>query len=112
MIHLVLLAVASVAIGLFNLWQLERSTARKAREHAARLSDENKKHRLALAAFFDVLEGDAGGLTARIDEHGKLAEAIKRSAPGLVRIEPEVPNWLNRHDRFWKALRAAAALQQ
>jgi uncharacterized protein YjcR len=112
MIHLVLLAVALVATGLFDLWQRERSTARKVREQAAQLADENKKQRLALAAFFEVLEGDAGGLAARIDEHGKLAEAIQKSAPGLVRVEPEVPNWLNRHDRFWKALRAAAALNQ
>lgn len=109
MIYIVLGTVAIVAI---RLWQRERSTAREAREHAAQLADENKKHRLALAAVIDVLEGAAGGLAARIDEHGKLAEAIQKSAPGLVRIEPEVPYWLNRHDRFWKALRAAAALQQ
>jgi hypothetical protein len=112
MIHIVLVTVALVAIGLFNLWHRERTTAREAREHAAQLADEVKKHRVALAAVFDVLEGAAGGLAARIDEHGKLAEAIQKNAPGLVRIEPEVPNWLNRHDRFWKALRAAAALQQ
>jgi uncharacterized protein YjcR len=112
LIYVVLATVALAAIGLFNLWQRERMTARQAREHAAQLADENKRHRLALAAVFEVLDGDAGGLEARIDEHGKLAEAIHKSAPGLVRIEPEVPNWLNRHDRFWKALRAAAALQQ
>lgn len=112
MIYAVLATVALATIALFNLWQKERTAARQVRKHAAQLAEENKKHRLALAAVFEVLEGDAGGLAARIDEHGKLAEAIHKNAPGLVRIEPDVPNWLNRHDRFWKALRAAAAIQQ
>lgn len=111
MINLVLVIVALVAIGLFSLWRRERSTAREARERAAQLADENKKQRLALDAVFEVLASDAGGLAARIDEHEKLARAIEKSAPGLVRIEPDVPNWLNRHDCFWKALRAAATLQ-
>lgn len=112
MIHLMSLAVGLVVFGLFNLWLRERSTALQARERAAQLAAQNEKQRIALAAFFDVLEGHTGGLTARIDEHGMLAEAIQKNAPGLVRIEPELPNWLNRHDCFWKALRAAAALQQ
>ena len=112
MVHLILFAAVLFAVGFFNLWQRERSRARKARERAAQLAAENENRRVALAALFTVLEGDAGGLDARIDEHGLLADAIHKNAPELVRIEPEVPGWLNRHDRFCKALRAAAALEQ
>jgi hypothetical protein len=112
MIHLMHFAVVLISIGLLGLWWQERVLAREARERAEQLAAQNEDHRLALDALLDVLERDAGGLTARIAEHGLLADAILKNAPGLLRVEPELSNWLNRHDRFWKALHAAAAPQR
>jgi Tfp pilus assembly protein PilN len=101
---------ALVAIAFCILWRVERSKTLDARQRAAQLAQENEQRKATLVALFGVLEGEAGGVTERIHEHNRLASAIQKRAPELVRVEPDLVRWLNRHDRFYKALRTAAAL--
>jgi lauroyl/myristoyl acyltransferase len=109
---LLLVGSVIVAFAFYCLWQSERQRASVARAKASHLGQINKQQQEFIEAVHHVLEREAGGVLTRLSQHAKLAEAIQKRAPDIVRAEPDLVIWLNGHHCFYKALRDAAQMER
>jgi hypothetical protein len=101
-----------LAIAFCYLWLTERKRADAAAMDAASVGQSSERRRRELVALYDVLNGYAGGVAKRFDEHNLLADAILKNAPQLAQPELNVVTLLNVNRAFLAALQNVASIRQ
>lgn len=99
--------VIAIALAFLCIWCIHVEIRREARADAKRFASESALQRQQLKSIVTVILEKDGGVARRMAEHERLVQAITNEAPHLVKAVPELAEWLNGHDQFYKSISAA-----
>jgi hypothetical protein len=99
--------VVAIALAFFCIWCIHVEIRREARADAKRFASESAMRRQQLQVIVTLILEKDGGVAQRMAEHERLVQAIATEAPHLAKAVPELAEWLNRHDQFYKSISAA-----
>lgn len=99
--------VVAIALAFLCIWRIHVEVRREARADAVRFASESVRWREQLQIIVTVILEQDGGIARRMAEHERLVLAIATKAPHLAKAVPELAEWLNRNDQFYKSISAA-----
>lgn len=99
--------VVAIALAFLCIGRIHADIRREAQADAKHYASESARRRQQLHVIVTVIQEKDGGVARRIAEHERLVRAITTEAPHLVEAVPELADWLNRHDQFYKSISAA-----
>lgn len=102
-----LCCVVAIVLAFLFIWRIHVEIRREARADAQRFASESARQRQQLQVIVTVILEQDGGVARRLAEHERLVKAITTEAPHLAKTVPELADWLNRHDQFYKSISAA-----